>query len=60
MFSVSPKVPADQDAEFVLVTGNLTFTFWKIVIDLVQEDDLEVKDIAAGILSGLDPSIKGL
>ena len=30
------------------------------MIDLVQEDDLEVKDIAAGILSSLDPSIKGL
>ena len=60
MFSISPNVAADNDAEFVLVAGNLTFIFWKIVIDLVQEDDLEVKDIAAGILSGLDPSIKGL
>ena len=58
MNSISPNV--EQDAEFVLVVGNLTFIFWKILIDLVQEDDLEVKDIAAGILSGLDPSIKGL
>ena len=60
MFSISPNVAAYKNNEFVLVTGNLTFIFWKIVIDLVQEDDLEVKDIAAGILSGLDPSIKGL
>ena len=60
MFSISSNVAADKDNEFVLVTGKLTFTFWKIVIDLVQEDDLEVKDIAAGILSGLDHTIKGL
>ena len=39
--------------------GSLTFYFWNIVLDLLQEDDLEVKDTAAGFLSLCDESLKG-
>ena len=45
---------------FLFVAGSRTFSFWKIVINLIQEDDLEVKDTAAGIIPLIDPSLKGL
>ncbi|KAK3597815.1 hypothetical protein CHS0354_029374 [Potamilus streckersoni] len=39
--------------------GQLNFTVWQILVDLLQEDDLEVKAMASDVLLSLDISITG-
>lgn len=38
---------------FVFISGELTFSFWEIAINLLQEDDFKVKDTVADIVCEL-------
>ena len=44
---------------FFLFSGDNIFTFWDILVNLLQEDDDEVKTIASRVVHKLNPEVQG-
>lgn len=44
---------------FFVFTGETTFAFWEILVSLLQEDDEQINEMAAKIVSRLNPEVQG-